>query len=302
MKSGFEIVRETVDSAGRTDERREPVTLPLEDDLPRMGLSVPYVLSREAAIAVNTALAVDQPLLVTGEPGCGKTSLAFAVARQLGAEVEEHHVKSTSLARDLLYAFDSVRRFHDASIGAVEARDPRRYVTLTALGRALASSSTRVVLIDEIDKAHRDFPNDLLHELDRKSFTVQETGERYDQRCRHFVLVTSNGERRLPDAFLRRCVYLHLPFPDATMLHAIVRAHGIARAGEPLVDAAIARFEELRALDVEKRPATSELLAWIFVLARRGVPASELERAPLGELAGLELLVKLEADRERLPR
>lgn len=299
MKSTFEIVRESGSDAA---ERTEPLTLPLDEEVPRMGLSVPYVLSREAAIAVNTALAVDQPLLVTGEPGCGKTSLAYAVARQLGAEVEELHVKSTSVARDLLYAFDSVRRFHDASIGAAEAREPSRYVALTALGRAIAAASTRVVLIDEIDKAHRDFPNDLLHELDRKSFVVQETGERYEQRCRHFVLVTSNGERRLPDAFLRRCVYHHIPFPDARTLREIVRAHGAARAGDELVDMAIERFEELRAADLEKRPATSELLAWILVLARRKISAEDLARAPIDSLPGLELLVKLEADRDRLRR
>lgn len=299
MTRTFEIVRQSGHDGAA---REEPVTLPLDDELPRIGLSVPYVLSREAAIAVNTALAIDQPLLVTGEPGCGKTSLAYAVARQLGAEVDEHHVKSTSVARDLLYSFDSVRRFHDASIGAAEAREPSRYVTLTALGRAIAASTTRVVLIDEIDKAHRDFPNDLLHELDRKSFTVEETGERYEQRCRHFVLVTSNGERRLPDAFLRRCVYLHLAFPDAQMLHEIVRAHAAARAGDELVRVAIERFEELRAADLEKRPATSELLAWIVVLARREITAAELASAPIDALPGAELLVKLEVDRDRLRR
>jgi MoxR-like ATPase len=299
MKRQFEIVRESGHDAGA---REEPLTLPLDEDLPRIGVSVPYVLSREAAIAVNTALAVDQPLLVTGEPGCGKTSLAHAVARQLGAEVEEFHVKSTSVARDLLYSFDSVRRFHDASIGTEDSRDPRRYVALTALGRAIASEATRVVLIDEIDKAHRDFPNDLLHEIDRKWFVVQETGERYAQKCRHFVLVTSNGERRLPDAFLRRCVYLHLPFPDAATLRDIVRAHAAARAGDELVNVAISRLEELRSADLEKRPATSELLAWLVVLSRRGVTADELERAPIDDLPGIELLLKLEVDRDRFRR
>jgi len=298
MTISFDIVRET----GREEPHDgKPVTLPLEPHHVRGGASVvPYVLSREAAVAVNAAIAVDQPLLVTGEPGCGKTSLAFAVARQLGASVEEFHVKSTSVARDLLYSFDSVRRFHDASIGAEEAREPRRYVTLAALGSAIASERTRVVLVDEIDKAHRDFPNDLLHEFDHKSFVVHETGERYAQRCRHFVLVTSNGERRLPDAFLRRCAYLHLPFPDAKMLGEIVRAHGGARVGDDLAEAAIARFCELRGRELDKRPATSELLAWILVLGRRGVSGAQLRDEPLRSLPGLELLVKMREDRERL--
>lgn len=263
----------------------------------------PYVLSDYLATAVNAALAVDQPLLVTGEPGCGKTTLAWAVASQLGTSVEEFHTKSTSVARDLLYTMDTLRRFHDASVKLEEARDAGRYVTEQALGRALRSPRTTVVLIDEIDKAPRDFPNDLLRELDQKEFTIQETGEVVRQRARHFILVTSNGERRLPDAFLRRCVYADIPFPDDEMLVRIALAHcralGVGRA---FLETAVRRFEEVRGLDLGKRPATSELLAWVHVLHHRGVSEEALRDAPRSKLPGVELLLKLRDDLKAVQR
>lgn len=255
----------------------------------------PYVLSPQLATTVNVALALDQPLLVTGEPGCGKTALAWAVAAQLGCPVLEFHTKSTSTARDLLYQVDSLRRFHDASTGDARARDAGHYLAYRALGGAIRSPTTTVVLIDEIDKAPRDFPNDLLNELDRMAFEVPEAEPplRFRATARHFVLITSNSERRLPMPFLRRCVYAHVEFPDAETLARIVEMHCGAPA-RSFVALAVRRFLELRATPgLVKTPATGELIAWVRVLQRIGVDEGALERAPPGELPALEVLIKM---------
>jgi MoxR-like ATPase len=258
----------------------------------------PYLLSPDLATTINVALALDQPLLVTGEPGCGKTALAWAIAAQLGTIVLEFHTKSTSVARDLLYQVDTLRRFHDATTGDASARDAGRYITYRALGEAIRSDHTRVVLIDEIDKAPRDLPNDLLNELDRMEFVVSELDPpvSYRTRAKHFVLITSNSERRLPGPFLRRCVYAHIAFPGAEMLAKIVALH-CDPPGPGFVQLCVRRFLELRGVDgLVKPPATGELIAWVRVLERMGVEPRALETATTRTLPALEVLIKMMDD------
>jgi MoxR-like ATPase len=294
MMKPFEIIRPSSAAVAAPDE---PITL--EPTRARRGDPFgPYVLSLELATTVNVALALDQPLLVTGEPGCGKTALAWAVAGQLGCQVLEFHTKSTSTARDLLYQIDSLRRFHDATAGDARARDAGHYLAYRALGEAIRSPTTTVVLIDEIDKAPRDFPNDLLNELDRMEFEVPEVEPVLSVRAvaKHFVLITSNSERRLPLPFLRRCVYAHVEFPGAETLAKIVELHCAAPA-RSFVALAVRRFLELRAVDgLVKTPATGELIAWVRVLQHMGIDEARLAAAPLGQLPALEVLVKMVDD------
>jgi MoxR-like ATPase len=301
MNRPFDVIRPTDGLEVPRPDGGLDLDLTLRDPAAPFGA---YVLGEELADGVNVALALDQPLLVTGEPGCGKTALAWAVAQQLGAGVFEFHTKSTSVARDLFYSVDTLRRFHDASAQLSEARDASNYISYQALGHAIRSDRTSVVLIDEIDKAPRDFPNDLLNELDRMEFSVPELSPppRFCQQVRHFVLITSNSERRLPPPFLRRCTYVHIPFPDDEMLARIVRVHtGDLQPSNGLVELAVRRFGELRQLeDLAKPPATGELLAWVRVLHWRGVDDARLANAPLAELPGLEAMVKTLEDHRRL--
>ena len=300
MKVPFDVVRAS--SAG-VQKPAEPVRLELPPHAAE-GRAMPYVLSADLATAVNVALALDQPLLITGEPGCGKTTLAWAIAEQLGTRVLEFHTKSTSVARDVLYTFDTLRRFHDASAGVAEARDAARYVHYQALGEAIRADQTMVVLIDEVDKAPRDFPNDLLNELDQMAFDVPETSppQKFRQKVRHFVLITSNSERRLPMPFLRRCAYANLEFPDAEMLARIVELH--TKELEPpraFIELAVRRFLEMRSIErMAKLPATSELVGWVRVLRRMGVDEAKLKSASLDALPALETLVKTLEDRTML--
>jgi len=250
-----------------------------------------YLAADDLALAVNTALAVEQPLLVTGEPGTGKTELAWSVASELGLdEVLEFHTRSDSEAADLLYRFDNVRRFADAHRAAPEVDDLSRYVDLGALGRALESGERKVVLIDEIDKAPRDFPNDLLDVIDQMSFAIRETGQRIPRDgaapVRPIVIITSNVERQLPDPFLRRCVYHHIEPPSEQRLAAILheRLAGLAIT-EALVGVAVKRYTEVRALDgLRKKPATHELISWVKVLLRAGVDPAVVAASPLADL------------------
>lgn len=261
-----------------------------------------YIASPALAAAVNTALAAEQPLLVTGEPGTGKTTLADSVARQLGfGAVLKFATRSEHQARDCLYTFDSMRRFYDAQVEDPRAKDPAAYVRFEALGQAIRAESPRVVLIDEIDKAPRDFPNDLLNVLDGEvQFEVHETGERFVAAHRPVVIITSNSERPLPDPFLRRCVFHRIDPPTEALLRRIVRARFDPRELEQrFVDVALRRFSELRQMQLEKPPATGELLVWIRVLLRAGVGADDIERAPLADLH-VGALIKLEADLRRL--
>ena len=255
-----------------------------------------YLTNESLRAAVNAALALSRPLLVKGEPGTGKTLLAEAVAEALGADLIHWSVKSTSKAQDGLYVYDTVQRLYDARFGEGDVKDIRHYIKMGPIGRAFAAERRTVLLIDEVDKADLEFPNDLLHELDRMRFVVLETGDEVIAKQRPVVILTSNNEKELPDAFLRRCVFHFLDFPEPSMMKSIVRVHH-PKLDEQLVDQAVVAFYELRQTPrLRKRPSTSELIDWISVLKTAGVGADRLAK----ELPFLGVLVKKEQDIELL--
>jgi len=257
-----------------------------------------YLSDPELVEAVNLAICVGQPLLVTGEPGCGKTRLAWSVASELGlGEPLEFYTRSTSRAGDLLYRFDAVRRFYDIQAGDQRAKDPANYVEYEALGRAIVEGKPRVVMIDEIDKAPRDFPNDLLNEFDRMCFTVWELPKEQREKAsevRPIIIITSNSERQLPLPFLRRCVFHRIDFPDEGGLRRIVEERlGDVDLDGGLVTAAVERFREVREVKgIYKRPATGELLAWTFALHAQGKTGQEVRDAQLSRLPLWQVLLK----------
>ena len=258
-----------------------------------------YIADPQLVSAVNTALIVEQPLLVTGEPGTGKTTLAWSVASELGlGPVLQFSTRSDHQASDAFYEIDHLLRFYHAQTGDVRASQPETYVRWNALGEAIRSPTRRLVLIDEIDKAPRDFPNDLLDEIDQMAFKVPALGVEFKATERPVVIITSNSERQLPDPFLRRCVFHRIEFPSAAQLQQILRERlGHLNLSQALVDAAVKRFGEIRELPgLEKRPATGELLAWVRALAATGVDAADLERRILADLPAGGALLKTEAD------
>jgi MoxR-like ATPase len=236
-----------------------------------------YLTSPSLEAAVQCALVLERPLLVRGEPGTGKTQLAEAIASALGMRLIHWPVKSTTRAQDGLYVYDTVQRLYDSRFGDGDVKDIRRYIKHGPLGQAFAAPNRVVLLIDEIDKADIEFPNDLLHELDRMRFTVTETGDEIVARERPVVVITSNAEKELPDAFLRRCIFHFIEFPDRELMARIVRVHHPDL--EPkLLDQALKAFYSLRDLQgLRKRPSTSELIDWIAVLRRAGIASVELE-------------------------
>ena len=251
-----------------------------------------YLTSPELESAVNCALALERPLLVRGEPGTGKTQLAEALARALGLSLIHWPVKSTTKAQDGLYVYDTVQRLYDSRFGDGDVRDIRRYIKLGPLGEAFAARDRRVVLIDEVDKADLEFPNDLLHELDRMRFRVAETGDEVVARERPVVIITSNAEKELPDAFLRRCVFHFIEFPDKELMTRIVRVHH-PDLDDGLLEQTLRAFYAVRDLDgLRKRPSTSELIDWIAVLRRAGIASVELDEG----LPFLGALLKREQD------
>ena len=225
-----------------------------------------YVATDDLKVAVNAAIALQRPLLIKGEPGTGKTVLAEEIAKALDAQLITWHIKSTTKAAQGLYEYDAVTRLRDSQLGDERVKDVRNYIKKGKLWEAFTADKRPVLLIDEIDKADIEFPNDLLQELDRMEFYVYETNETIKAEIRPIVIITSNNEKELPDAFLRRCFFHYIRFPDADTLHRIVDVHypGIKQA---LVRAALTQFYEIREVaGLKKKPSTSEALDWIRLL------------------------------------
>lgn len=251
-----------------------------------------YIASRALIDAVNCSLALERPLLVKGEPGTGKTLLAQHVAQGLGMAMDAWHIKSTSKAEDGLYVYDTVQRLNDARFGDGDVKDIRSYIRLGPLGRVFSAGERQVLLIDEIDKADLEFPNDILRELDEMRFTVLETGDEVVAKQRPMVIITSNNEKELPDAFLRRCVFHFIDFPDVDQMREIVDVHH-PQVEKKLLEQVLVKFYWLRdQKELRKRPSTSELIDWITALLRAGANPSQLE----AELPFMGALLKNEQD------
>ncbi len=257
-----------------------------------------YISSEALTTAVNAAILLERPLLVKGEPGTGKTLLAEAIAQALGMELLHWNIKSTTKAQDGLYHYDVVQRLNDSRFGDRDTSDISHYIKLGVIGRAFQSQQKVVLLIDEIDKADLEFPNDLLHELDRMRFHIPELNKEIVAYHRPIVIITSNAEKELPDAFLRRCVFHYIAFPDRELMEKIVRVHH-PDLDKKLIDEAITRFYRLREMDdLKKKPSTSELIDWLMVLARGGADPDEIAR----RLPYAGVLLKVEEDFEALAR
>jgi len=236
-----------------------------------------YILSDELALALNAAVTLEKPLLLKGEPGTGKTRLAEELAESLGTELFRWQIKSSSKAQQGLYEYDAVSRLRDGQLGSDRVADIANYIKPGKLWSAFTAPKKPVLLIDEIDKADIEFPNDLLHELDRMSFDVYETGQRIEAVQRPIVIITSNNEKELPDAFLRRCFFHYIRFPDAETLSQIVRAH-FPDLQQQLLTSALDTFFAVRDVDqLKKKPSTSELLDWLKLLLAEDISAQVLQ-------------------------
>lgn len=230
-----------------------------------------YVVTEELKNAVNVSIALQKPLLIKGEPGTGKTMLAEAIADALDMDLLIWGIKSTTKAQEGLYVYDTVQRLYDSQFGEGNVSDIKQYIKLGKLGEAFASDKQVVLLIDEIDKADLEFPNDLLWELDKMEFYINETKETIKTKHRPIVIITSNAEKELPDAFLRRCIFHYIEFPNAEKMEEIVKVH-FGDVDEKLVEKAMEAFYEIRnTREIQKKPSTSELLDWIQALMISGV-------------------------------
>ncbi|MBR9653239.1 AAA family ATPase [Thalassovita aquimarina] len=256
-----------------------------------------YVATDDLTVAVNAAVTLERPLLVKGEPGTGKTELAKQVASALGLRMIEWNIKSTTKAQQGLYEYDAVSRLRDSQLGDVRVHDVKNYIKQGKLWQAFESEEKVVLLIDEIDKADIEFPNDLLQELDKMEFHVYETGETIRARHRPIIIITSNNEKELPDAFLRRCFFHYIRFPDADTMKKIVEVHhpGIK---EQLLTTALTQFYEIRDMSgLKKKPSTSEVLDWLKLLLAEDLEAEDLKRDGANALPKLHgALLKNEQD------
>jgi MoxR-like ATPase len=237
-----------------------------------------YIATEDLRVAVNAAIVLERPLLIKGEPGTGKTVLAHEVARALGTNLLEWHIKSTTKAQQGLYEYDAVSRLRDSQLGDERVHDIRNYIKRGKLWEAFTADKRPVLLIDEIDKADIEFPNDLLQELDRMEFHVYETGETIKAENRPVVIITSNNEKELPDAFLRRCFFHFIKFPDAETMRDIIEVHFPGLKGR-LVNEALNIFYQVRDVPgLKKKPSTSELLDWIKLLLNEDVTPETLRQ------------------------
>jgi len=255
-----------------------------------------YIVSAPLVEAVNCSIALERPLLIKGEPGTGKTLLAQHVSEGLGLPMESWHIKSTSKANEGLYVYDTLQRLNDARFGEGNVSDVRHYIKMGPIGRVFSAPNRHVLLIDEIDKADLEFPNDILRELDEMRFTVMETGDEVVARERPVMIITSNNEKELPDAFLRRCVFHFIEFPDVPLMRRIVDVHH-PNLDATLLDQVLIKFYWLRGQnELRKKPSTSELIDWIAALRRSGMSAGRIE----DHIPFLGSLLKNEQDTEAL--
>lgn len=264
----------------------------------RFRSSEEYVTSEQLMSAVNIAVALQKPLLIKGEPGTGKTMLAQAVSRALNRPLIIWNIKSTTKAQDGLYVYDVVQRLYDSQFGGADVSDIKKYVKLGKLGEAFSAGQDVILLIDEIDKADIEFPNDLLWELDRMEFYIPETGETVRAARRPVVIITSNAEKELPDAFLRRCVFHYIEFPTPELMEEIVRVH-FPDLEQNVLNASVKAFYAIRNLPtIQKKPATSELVDWIRALSIGGISPERIER----EIPFAGVLLKKNEDLDTLER
>ena len=257
-----------------------------------------YVASEELMAAIDIAIALEKPLLIKGEPGTGKTMLAEAISQSMGKELYIWNIKSTTKAQDGLYVYDTIQRLYDSQFGEEGVDDIAHYIKLGKLGEAFKADKQVILLIDEIDKADLEFPNDLLWELDKMEFYIHETRETIKAKDRPIVIITSNAEKELPDAFLRRCIFHYITFPDRDQMTEIVHAH-FENLEENVLKNALDTFYWIRSIkDVRKKPSTSELIDWIRALTISGIDPEHLRE----QLPFLGVLLKKDEDLEAVKK
>ena len=265
------------------------------DGFDRFNGSPDYVISEPLKNAVNVAIALKRPLLIRGEPGTGKTLLAHSIAHGLGKWLIIWNIKSTTKAQEGLYVYDTVQRLNDSRFGDRDVSDIKQYIKLGKLGQAFISPEQVVLLIDEVDKADIEFPNDLLNELDEMSFYIPETNETITAIHRPIVVITSNAEKELPDAFLRRCIFHYIEFPNSELMEEIVKVH-FPNTKDNLLHEALKTFYKIREIDdFRKKPSTSELIDWIHALIAGGIPHDSIS----SEIPFVGTLLKKETDYDR---